>query len=62
MRVQGSVGSGSRLLAWRPASLEPFGPVQTRRAQRLDLGLARGLSEVLAGWEGLGGPGRAPVG
>ena len=32
-------GSGSRLLAWRPASLEPVGPVQTRRVQGLDFDL-----------------------
>ena len=37
------VGSGSWLLAWRPANLEPAGPVQTRRVQGLDLGLVRSL-------------------
>ena len=42
-------GSGFRLLVLielgpsRPASLEPGGPVQTRRVPSLGLGLARGL-------------------
>ena len=33
--MQGLAGSGSRHLAWRPASPEPAGPVQTRRVQGL---------------------------
>ena len=31
--MHGLVASGSRFLAWRPASLEPAGPVQTRGAK-----------------------------
>ena len=42
--MQGLVGSGSRLLAWRPASLEPTGPVQSRLLKGLDLGLVGGVS------------------
>ena len=45
-QVQGLVVSGSRLFAWRLASLEAVGPVQTRGAQGLDLGLARGFLQM----------------
>ena len=64
--MQGLVGSGSRLLPWKPASPEAAGPLQSRRALGLDLGLARGPSFLAcswmdgeAGWQALQGPERS---